>query len=297
MDISQYESILKDMAIPPRPQVVTVLFEEMSRDVPDLGRISKTIASDPGLAGGILKAANSPLLGLKTKATSVSQAITLLGLRQASSIATGLAIRHSMGGRGAAMESFWNDTERVALIVAFLGRQESEAEIGAYVAKILHGVRSDEAYTYILFHDCGIPLLFQRSPRYLDALRDARKTPDGKPLRQIEEEFVGTHHGAVGYYLARSWGLPRDMCHAIFSHHDASVFDGDGGASHTTLNLIGIGHLAEYVHGARRRGVVEEEWALFEEPVMRHFSLDEEALVELADAVEAAGQAEDGALQ
>lgn len=290
VDISRYESILKDLTIPPRPQVVALLFEEMSRDVPDLNRISKTIASDLGLAGGVLKVANSPLMGLTRKATTVAQAVNLLGLRQASSIATGIAIRHAIGGSSSpAMEKFWSDTERVALISSYLARSEQEAQIGAHVARALRGLRADEAYTYALFHDCGIPLLLQRFPQYVKTLKDARESVD-TPFWKVEEDQIGTHHGAVGYFLARSWGLPQELGHAILSHHDAKAMDADSGLAPASRNFIGVGHLAEFISSATYSGIDEAEWECFKEPILRHFGLDEEALVELVDEVETTTQ-------
>jgi hypothetical protein len=52
MNLKDYAAVLKDLAIPPRPVVVTVLFEEMCKDEPNLGRVTKTIARS-GAVGGL----------------------------------------------------------------------------------------------------------------------------------------------------------------------------------------------------------------------------------------------------
>ena len=161
------------------------------------------------------------------------------------------------------------------------------AEIGAHVARALRGLRTDEAYTYALFHDCGIPILLRRFPKYLETLRHSGEVID-TPFWKIEEDAVGTHHGAVGYFLARSWGLPHELCHAIFSHHDADAMGEQGGLSRASRNLIAVGHLAEYVHDASHRGRVEGQWGQVKHQVMGHFGLDEAGLIELVDEVEAA---------
>jgi HD-like signal output (HDOD) protein len=69
------QDVVRNLSIPPRPDIVTVLFEEMSRDVPDFPRISKCIAADVGLSAAMLKVCNSPALGLQKKASSISMAI------------------------------------------------------------------------------------------------------------------------------------------------------------------------------------------------------------------------------
>ena len=164
MNLEDYAAVLKDLAIPPRPAVVTVLFEEMSKDEPNLGRVTKTIAADPGLSAGMLRAANSPFFGLSRKVSSVPQAIKVLGLTHVANIATGLAIRHALKGgeTGQSFEKFWMKAEETGMICHFLARS-------------LRGFSPDEAFTYGLFHDCGIPVLSQRFPRYRDTLKGAAK--------------------------------------------------------------------------------------------------------------------------
>lgn len=275
MNLENYESVLKDLAIPPRPAVVSVLFEEMSKDVPDLVRVTKTIVADPGLSAGMLRAANSPFFGLARKVSSVPQAIKVLGFKHVANIATGLAIRHALKGAeaGESYEKFWSQAEQTGMICYFL-------------AKSLRGIASDEAYTYGLFHDCGIPVLIERFPGYKDVLRGFGFARNGNP-GQTELAATGTSHAILGYFLARSWMLPDHLCQAILLHHDAEAFD-DHGTADAVRNLIGVGHLAEHIQ-QRWLGVVDDAvWAAFRPPVCRHFGLNDEdvaTLIEHAHAV------------
>ena len=124
MNLEDYAAVLKDLAIPPRPAVVTVLFEEMSKDEPNLGRVTKTISADPGLSAGMLRAANSPFFGLSRKVSSVPQAIKVLGLTHVANIATGLAIRHALKGgeTGQSFEKFWMKAEETGMVCHLLAR-------------------------------------------------------------------------------------------------------------------------------------------------------------------------------
>lgn len=274
IDLDSYASVIKDLAIPPRPQVVTVLFEEMSKEEPDLKRVTQQIASDVGLSAGMLKAANSPLFGLSKKASSVPQAISVLGLRHVANIATGLAIRHALKspGKGLSLERFWDSAEKTALLCH-------------YLAKRLRGIPADEAYTYGLFHDCGIPVLAQKFPRYLETLRRANQAAD-QPFTKVEEGETGTSHGILGYFLARSWLLPDHLCQAILLHHEATVL-GDAGVPGPVRNLVGIGHLAEHVLHVTLRSSEDAEWAKFKDGVAAHFGLTEEDLINLEDGAQA----------
>jgi len=269
MDIPVDQKLVQGLVIPPRPEVVTVLFEEMSRDEPDLMRVAKAISADVGLAGAMLKAVNSPLFGLTRKAQSVNQAVNLLGLRNVGNIATGLVIRQTLNGAEPPMlQRFWDTAEKVAALCVYLARK-------------LRGIPSDEAYTYGLFHDCGIPLLMGRFPNYREVLIAANQAAD-RSFIAVEEEALGTHHCAVGYFLARSWGLGDDLCQAILLHHDVHIFS-DPKVSGTTRSFAGIGHMAAHIHHQLMRSTVDVEWIKFEEAICSHFALTEEDMLGLVD--------------
>lgn len=266
------QDLVRNLAIPPRPEIVNVLFEEMSRDEPDLARVGQKIAADVGLAAAMLKVANSPLFGGSGRARSVYQAIDLLGMRNVSSIATGLVIRHSLGGgKNAALERFWDTAEKVAMICA-------------YLAKALRGIPVDEAYTLGLFHDCGIPLLMARFPSYRETLARANRAAD-RSFFSVEDEGIGTNHGAVGYFLARSWSLHDDLCNAIRWHHDPDVFR-DPEVSETVRNYVGLIHLAQHVQHRQMRSTTDVEWSKFVDAVLAHFALGEEDFINLVDGAQ-----------
>lgn len=272
------QNFVRNLTIPPRPQVVSVLFEEMSRDVPDLRRVAKSISADVGLAGAMLKVANSAAFGLPRKAASVAQAVDLLGMRNVSGIATGLVIRHSVSGADSAgMDRFWDSAEKTAVIAAHLARS-------------LRGIAPDEAYTLGLFHDCGIPLLMRQFPAYRETLARANCCGD-RSFIAVEEAEVGTHHGAVGYFLARSWQLPDPQCQAILRHHEVEIF-ADAAVPDVVRNYVGIIHIAEHVQHLQMRSTVNVEWVKFEQAVLRHFALTGEDFINLVDSAQECLQAE-----
>jgi HD-like signal output (HDOD) protein len=272
MNMAEQEALVGDLAIPPRPQVVTVLVEEMGKDAPDLARISRQISADVGLAAAMLKAVNSPLYRRERKISTVSQAISLLGLRNVSSLATGLVVRHAMGsgGSSAGLELFWDSAEKCALLCAFLARK-------------IHGIAEDEAYTYGLFHNCGIPLLLKRFPDYSEVLAKATADHGEATFTSIEDLSVGTNHGVVGYFMARSWHLSDAMSQAILHHHDVHVFSHGHDLSPAAINLIAIGHLAEHMHHSVQHSADDFEWERFSLPVLAHFGLSEDEFAELLD--------------
>ncbi|MBI3526218.1 MAG: HDOD domain-containing protein [Betaproteobacteria bacterium] len=250
--------------IPPRPEVVSALMEEKAKAEPDFRRVAKLITADVGLSAAMIKSVNSAAFGLDRKVASVPQALQLLGLKQVTGIATALVLRNmSGGGSSASLERFWDSAEKVALICT-------------RIAKRLHSISPDEAYSYGLFHNCGIPLLMQHFPAYKEALIAANSS-EGLSFTACEEAAVGTSHAAVGYFLARSWNLPKELCQAILRHHELDVFDpGEADLGDHMLDFIGIGHLAEHVHHLSARSSEDVEWGKFESAVLKHFGLSDE---------------------
>lgn len=261
-----------DLILPPQPKAMMVLMEEMQRPEPDLKRVAQVIQTDPALAGAMLKVVNSPAFGLATKASSVSQAINYLGFRNISSIASGLALRQVMSSPVAGLERFWDTAEQVAVLCASL-------------TKRIRGIARDQAYTVGLFHDCGIPLLMQRFPAYKDTLTRANKGED-RSFDQIEQDELGTSHTSVGYFIAKSWHLPEDICQAILLHHAPDTFSPDQNLSETTKNFVGLVLLAEHIHHQRQRVEVDIEWERMGPMVLKHFGLDEADYFELIDFAE-----------
>ena len=99
------ENLLKQIAIPPCPGVVTALLDEVRQPDVDFHNLSTLIGGDVGLAASMLKTANSPFFGLRRKAETVQMAVSVLGLKNIVQIVRGSALRQALGGH-ASMDRF-----------------------------------------------------------------------------------------------------------------------------------------------------------------------------------------------
>jgi len=87
------EKIKQDaLVLPTLPEIA--LKVRQAADDPDinLNQMSDIIGHDPALSLGMLKVANSAILGRSVKVETVNQAVTRIGLRQIKSIATAMAL-------------------------------------------------------------------------------------------------------------------------------------------------------------------------------------------------------------
>ena len=227
------EQIVKEIGIPPCPAVLTKLLREMRDDEPDLERIGGWIGSDVSLAGAMLKTVNSAFYGLSTKATSVQEALALLGLGTVARLITGLLLREAFPlSAHPMMESFWEKSSNVANICAYLAPQ-------------LSGLATDEAYTFGLFRDCGIPIMIFKFTNYSRFYRKTQST-FGLPMTEVEDELYKMDHARVGYQLAKSWHLDDDTCQSILAHHNDKILQlKNNSATLKNRQFVALGILAE----------------------------------------------------
>jgi HD-like signal output (HDOD) protein len=263
------EQVLMGITIPPCPDSLTSIMREAKRPSADFASIAHLISRDAGITGPLLKLANSPFVGLRSKVSSVLQAISVLGMQNTLNLVQNIALRQSIGGSSQSFEKFWE-------------RSSMSAAVAEKVAAKFPGVSRDNAYITALFHDCGIPVLMMKHPEYRETLMEQCK--QGKSICDVENDIFSTSHTVVGTLLTRSWMLPAPVCKAILHHHDNTIFSStDAAIEAEVCNLIGIVHMAECIVDEHLNA--KGEWHQFEGAVLKYFELSAQEFFELKQDV------------
>ncbi|MEY2632664.1 MAG: hypothetical protein RIR00_1318 [Pseudomonadota bacterium] len=270
LSLEEAQKVLKGVTIPPRPTLLVSLNQELQKDDPDLRRVAALIAKDVAISAAMLKTVNSPLFGLRNKLGNIPQAVQVLGLRNVRNLVTGLVLRKAMGGPGLSLERFWDSSEKVA-------------SISVYLCSLLPRSPREDAYTFGIFHDCGIPILMQRFPDYKETLRLAAGLD--VPQTQVEDERHGTNHVVLGYMVAKSWGLPPTICDAILRHHDVTVFREEDSTEPTARMLVAINFLAEHLNDTMVRMRGDEQWERVGGQTLEYLGLNHAEYLELKEDV------------
>lgn len=256
--LEEAQKVLNGVSIPPQPKLLTEINRELQKDDPSGKRIGDAIAKDVGLSGAVLKLVNSPFFGLRSKVSSIPNAVSLLGLKNTKTLVTGLMLKASMaGGEPMMLERFWDASEKIATI-------------STHIASLLPRVPRDETYTFGLFRECGIPLLMQRFDDYKETLKVAGGQ-DG-PMVVIEDERHGTNHAMVGFMVAKNWGLPEMISQAILHHHDYEIY-ASRSADPMVCTLVSINYLAEYLLDEALRGRVSPAWQVVGNDALDHLGI------------------------
>lgn len=238
----ELERTVLNLGIPPCPEILLALAAEARKDEPDLQRIEKLICADVGLSAALIKTVNSPFYGLRTKVHSIMQAIHILGISHLSLMVTGMVLREVLkGGSRMDMARFWDASSKIAIISSYLA---SRLPFFTYEHS-MRKIDKDEAYTYGLFQDCGIPVMLNSHPGYKKALGIANQAADRKFTEVEEVEYVN-NHAVIGYVLAKSWGLPEPMHQAIRYHHEHVLLAQDENfLTNESRDFIALALLAE----------------------------------------------------
>ncbi len=244
----QIQSILHGIAIPPQPQVMVDLqMEQLSPDC-SVDSIARLISQDVGLSGYILKTVNSPFFKLTNKITSIHQAVNILGINSVVNLVNAFSIKGALSDEDIiSLGSFWDCAMDVAMIAAVVSKQ-----IGF--------PNPDEAYTLGLFHDCGVALMTSRLSNYTVILQEAYARED-EIITATENQLTNTNHAVVGYYVGKSWNLPRYLCEAIHEHHQVEKTFASETADPKKKTLLAILKIAEHIGGTYKvLGGQEEDY-------------------------------------
>ena len=263
---------VRDIGIPPRPAILSQIEQEAAKDAPDFLHLARLLSQDVGLAAGIIKVANSPFFSYGKKIPTVQEALLVLGLKLVVTTIAGLALRQTFK-HVPNMERFWDASAATAETSAMLVR-----EIGGDL-----GLRPEDAHTFALFRDCGIPMLMIPFPEYREILARANEDAS-QPFTAIEDAAIGLNHAQVGAELAEDWLLQRDTCLAIRHHHDRAVLDGAHDVSLRARRLIAIAQLAEYLIQQRTAQSLTSEWQKLGSACLACLGLREDDLPALAEA-------------
>lgn len=265
------EKILRGLVIPPRPTVLLRLEELQKTPNPNFTLIAQSISEDLTLSAAVLKAINSPFYGLTNKIASVQQALQLLGLRNVSKIVRGMSLKHAIhAGNAEKMEMFWLQSTRVA-------------HLSEYLARHLHGIEADEAYTFGLFHNCGMPLMLGRFADYQKTIQQGESLSRADFIA-LENQRHKTSHNVVGYLLGRTWYLPEHINLAILNHHHYAIFDrAIDHHAQPIANLIALASLAEHIVCTHSGLFEHTEWRQIEPLLLNHLGMIRTEYEDLSD--------------
>ena len=171
------------------------------------------IEQDPQISAKIVGLANSAMIGASRHIVTVRDAVMLMGIKRAQSIATSIAIMSLMTkaptGRFDVQE-FWLHSVGISFAMLGLAR--------LIPAKVRP--QDDQIFLVGMLHDIGYLVLAYLDPKLSDKLHNRLAAEPGRPAMEIEGEVMEIGHDELGAELARHWNLPEEIIAVLRYHHN-----------------------------------------------------------------------------
>lgn len=191
---------------------VALRIVELSND-PDssLADVVEVIAPDPALSVKFLKVANSPIYSRRRKIDNLRQALSLLGLNTAVTLALSFSLRTAFAEtqqHNFDMSLYWRRSLLAGEAARTLGAQR----------KLTY---QDELFLAGLLQDIGMLVLDRVAPKEYGLL--VKRAANHDQLSKEETQAFGVDHIKVGTWLLRQWGLPEYLQLSLAGSQDPTT--------------------------------------------------------------------------
>lgn len=209
MDSDLIQRIKNCKTLPAIPALPLQVLQMCRSEDADIKKLAKLISKDPTFVAKVLNVSNSSFYGgVKHKVTTITQAITLLGMNSIATLAFCFSLYRDLkrhGGTGFDHAQYW----RRSMLASVAGR-------------VLGGWRKiidrEEIFLAALLQDIGMLVLSEtHSEIYGQLLHDSER--DHISLQELEVEHIGADHSEIGAWLGQHWQLPDLLQSAIRWSH------------------------------------------------------------------------------
>ena len=205
----------------------------------NLSTIGDAIEKDPDLTARLLRLANSPFFGFASRLSTVSEAVSLLGIQQIQDMIVASSVLEQFKGVPDNLvnkDSFWRHSLAVGITARLLAMERRLP-------------KPDKFFVAGLLHDVGRLVLLSQSAEWAQAVFELYQR-EKMLLREAEKKILGYDHQQIGAELLQSWSYPPALVQAVAFHHapNQSVSKLDAAVVHIAdhlVNAMGIGSSGE----------------------------------------------------
>jgi HD-like signal output (HDOD) protein len=240
--------------LPPIPGIFAELAQLFHDQNVNLGTLGRVIGKDPAMSVNVLRIANSAFYGLPNKVRTIEHAVTMLGLREITSICmaceTARVLKPAPGEQTVDLHAFWLHSVATAVLARIFSSQ-------------FRVEPRDQAYLAGLLHDIGQLIL----DRFLHDLykQVVQLTYDENiPMIEAEIRVLGESHGTIGGWLMEKWQLPPLFSEVASCHHAVGKASTENRLIVATVSLADqVARLKGFGFGGDKTGVMLEDTEAF----------------------------------
>lgn len=190
--------------VPAMPNVIVRALSVVRDPESGAKELAKIISCDQSLSTKVLTLVNSAYYGFAQQVSSISRAISLMGMSKAKNIILAVAMKPMLVNQGD--KDLWSHA-----IATAVGCE--------HVARYYKTMDVDEAFTIGFLHDLGKIVLNMKDANTYQQVKNLVSASTNTGILEIEQMYFGTNHCQIGSLLAKRWQLPLLVNNAIKYHH------------------------------------------------------------------------------
>jgi HD-like signal output (HDOD) protein len=235
-----------------------------------LSTVGEAIEMDPDLTVRLLRLANSAFYGFSSRLSTVSEAVSLIGIQQVQDLILASCVIERFADvpeEFVSLESFW--------------QHSLACGIGArLIAMEKHLPKPEKFFVVGLLHDVGRLVYFAQAPAVAREVFEVLHT-DRMLLREAEMRVMGYDHQEIAGALLCKWNFPENLVRAVVRHHTPAA----GGEVQMAAAAV---HLADHLVNAMRIGSSGERFIPpLDERAWKILGLDPDWIGPLVAAIDA----------
>ena len=236
MDPQILQRIKNCKTLPAIPALPLQVLQMCRDDKANAQKVGEVISKDPSFVAKLLNVANSSFYGgSRHKVTTVTHAVTLLGMNSIATLAFCFSLYRDLrkkGGGAFDHTHFWHRCILASLAAKIL-------------AKRVRVVNEEEIFLAGLLQDLGVLVMSEAFGNEYGLLYQ-KANQDHHELEALEQGRWKTDHCEIGAWLAETWELPEVLREAVRGSHNPSLATTEDDASRLTILCVALsGRLAD----------------------------------------------------
>lgn len=199
-----------DLQLASPPNIYFELKKTMDDPAKTIADAGKILENDPSLTIRLLKIVNSAFFGFPAQISTISHAISIIGLKELENLVLGTLIidKFSTMPHGlVSMKEFWEYSLRCGLLAKEISNFHKQFEV------------TETIFVCGILHEIGKLVFYRRIPALAREIGILVKATDISEI-QAEEKLIGFDHYETGAALTSLWQLPEIICRSIKYHNN-----------------------------------------------------------------------------
>ncbi|MDX2151252.1 MAG: HDOD domain-containing protein [Bryobacteraceae bacterium] len=221
--VSYREQALRSLdQLPPFSPVLNKLLASLADEDVSFAQLAGLIERDTVLSANVLRLVNSAVYGRRGTISSITHAISLVGLGKLRNAVLSLSIAHMW--KKARTPEGWSS-------LRFNLHALATAVLADHLAQHIEVEYAEGAFVGGLLHDMGRLLIAIAFPAEYEEIRELA-AEGGRSLCECEREILEITHGELSASALARWNLPQEVVRAVEFHHQPDRLSGAGGRPH-----------------------------------------------------------------